>query len=196
MDSSNVITYSAKSTHHEKEDVDRLFRNLLSGDEFAFKKLFLQTSGPLFAMAYGIVNSNSLAEEIVHDVFIRIWKKRNELKLNGSAKAYLNVSVRNMSFDYIRKYRKTFYHEDITSHSLTLSENHDPLKVYCYEELYQRVQTAISSLPEQCQIIFRLSREKDLKYKEIAKELNISIKTVETQMGRAIKKIKKLVYDG
>jgi len=196
MDTSNAITYSAKSKHHEKEDLDRLFRNLLSGDEFAFKKLFLQASGPLFAMAHGIVNSNYLAEEIVHDVFIKIWKNRDELKLNSSARAYLKISVCNMSFDYLRKYRKTFFHEDITNPGLHLLERQDPLRVYCFEELYQRVQTAISSLPEQCQIIFRLSREKGLKYKEIAHELNISIKTVETQMSRAIKKIKKLVYDG
>ena len=115
-----------------------------------------------------------------------------EIQITASFHSYLLAAVRNKSYDWLRKLR----HEKITllENAATVacgqSIAHETL---IYDELHEQVEAAIQGLPKQCRMIFLMSRDQDLKYKEIAEILNISIKTVDTQMGRAFKYLRKAI---
>jgi len=175
-------------------NIDILLRRVLQSDELALERLFNNTYNILCHLANGIVHSRMLAEEVVTDVFAKLWNKRKTLEITGSAKSYLMVAVRNQALDYIRKYKKEKFNTDLDHIAYLPSEHLDPCALTEFEELYEKVQSGISQLPTQCQRIFKMSREEGMKYKEIADELGLSIKTVETQMGRALKSLRSHVY--
>lgn len=131
------------------------------------------------------VSTNEIAEEVVSDVFCKIWIKRKSLIIDYSIKSYLFSAVRNQCIDYLRKTK----HENLYSMDVALdltSTYSTPEEEYLYYELNNKLDFAIESLPPRCKKVFRLSRENGFKYKEIASMLNISIKTVETQMRKAL----------
>lgn len=188
-------TAIVKTKMIDQRDLYRLLMNrVLEGDEEAFEELFKIMYKGLCSLSYGILKSDEAAQEIVNDVFLKVWRKRNEIEIKGSVKSYLAVSVRNGSLDYLRKYKKHKLNEDIDHHDYLLSEASSPLDEVIYDEFFTKVQKAIAALPPQCQKIFRMSREEGLKYKEIATHLNLSIKTIETQMGRAMKSLRVNIY--
>jgi RNA polymerase sigma-70 factor (ECF subfamily) len=126
------------------------------------------------------------AEEIVQNVFCRIWEKREQLKADGSLKAYLYRSVHNESLNYLKhqKTRTAFQVHFNNNEDETAGEASEKIMV---TELDGHIQKALNELPLQCRIIFQLSRFENLKYKQIADQLNLSVKTVENQMGKALK---------
>ncbi|MDN5217132.1 RNA polymerase sigma-70 factor [Fulvivirgaceae bacterium BMA12] len=131
------------------------------------------------------VSIMEIAEEVVSEVFYKMWKNRDTISFNYSVKAYLFSAVRNQSIDYLRKSQNqrlfsSHLYLDIASPHVT------PEDEYTFYELNNRINFAIESLPPRCKKIFRLSRDKGFKYKEIAQMLNISVKTVETQMRKAL----------
>lgn len=134
------------------------------------------------------------SKEIVHSVFLKIWESRAEFDWNLPAKSYLFTSVYNRSMNYIRDNKKFISHDEAAQHNLVVDETlfSDNLET---AELESRIKLALQKLPGRCLEIFELSRFEGKKYAEIAAQLNISVKTVETQMSKALAILKAELKD-
>ncbi len=141
-----------------------------------------------------MLNDHTTAEEMVQQVFFKILERKEPITIHTSVKAYLYKSVNNECLNYIKhqKVRKGF---ETHSNRDTKEQNTGPVAGLQLKELEQQLKKAINELPEQCRTIFQLSRFEELKYAEIAAQLGLSIKTVETQMGRALKKLRVQLAD-
>jgi len=167
-------------------DIDMvLWNKIKSGDKSAFEILF-QSHYPLLCLfAKRYTHDMDLAREVVQDLFVYLWEHKEELSIQNSIKSYLYKAVRFNSIRRIENEKKLGVRMD------TLPEPDDPefndhLE---YAELQAKILEVIGSLPEQCQNIFKLSRFDQLKYSEIAQKLNLSVKTVEAQISKALRKI-------
>lgn len=162
------------------------WNELKEGDITAFEMFFKTYYQPLCNYAYSFIQDKDEAEEIVQSTFISMWEKKDRLDIKTSLKSYLYTMVRNTSLNVIKheKIKQKFVGEalaieDRTYESVTQS--------VLSSELDEKIQQAISTLPEQCRLVFKLSRFEELKYSEIAEQLGISIKTVENHMGKALR---------
>lgn len=173
----------------ETASVDELLGRVLDSDDYyAFQLLFHKMYMPLCSFCERFVLIREVAEELVSDVFYTIWKNRGRLQV-VAPKSYLYTAVRNRGFDYLRGVSRMSLCE--LEHAAHIpSENHTLHDVLEHAELEMQLNQGIGTLPKQCKIIFELSREEGLKYREIAQELSISVKTVEAQMGRALKRLR------
>lgn len=165
-----------------------LYLKLKEGDERAFQTLFRKYYSAMCHFARQFLNDSELAEETAQDVFVKIWEKRESLTIETSVKHYFFRSVRNHCLNQIQ-------HEKIKKQyaGMVLNAAHyeiDPDQHYLEVDLIMKIEKSIDSLPPKRKEIFRLSREQGMKYKEIAETLNISIKTVEAQMGLALKHLR------
>ncbi len=159
-----------------------------NGDEKAFELLFHKFYGHLCVYAAKIINDETSAEEIVQDLFVKIWEKREQLSIETSLKNYLFRSVKNLCLNFIQHNKtKNNYTQNVLSETESNFSDDDN---YPEIDLALKIEESINSLPEKRKEIFRLSRQEGLKYHEIAEKLNISIKTVETQMSLAIKSLR------
>jgi RNA polymerase sigma-70 factor (ECF subfamily) len=155
----------------------------------AYRRLFILFQPSLLQFAISFTHSKQLSEEIVSDVFIKIWQKRQQLDKIENLPYYLFTAVKNHAINELHKQKKTL--------SLALDEvavefrslYFDPEQKLISSEMIQRIQISISQLPPRCQLIFKLIKEDGLKYKEVAELLHLSVKTIENQMSLAIKKI-------
>ncbi len=151
-----------------------------------FEQVFKAHFKALHAYACTILREEAQAEETVQQVFYKLWLKKDRLNIGQSLKAYLYQSVYNESLNYIKHSKVKKAHQ---SHILRTSEKGEisSSKKLIAKELEGKILEALNHLPEQCRTIFQMSRFEDLKYREIADNLNLSIKTVENQMGKALK---------
>lgn len=139
---------------------------------------------------YRLVKDEAIAEDIVQDVFFNFWKKREQLTITTSLAAYLKRSVTNAGIDYLRKKRPTSdnaldINEPIYQHlAIDSNQSDDTIKT---EELSNHIEAALELLPPRCKEVFMLNRFEEMSYKEVADTLGISIKTVENQIGKALK---------
>jgi RNA polymerase sigma-70 factor (family 1) len=158
-------------------------------DQQAYKELFLALYPSLFRFISGIVKSKPVAEEIISDVFIKIWEKRQDLELIVNLTVYCYVIAKNLSLNFLEKQRRTTT-LNIEDFSDSLSELYiDPEQLLITSEMADRINLAVDSLPARCKMIFTLIKENGFKYKEVAEIMNISSKTVENQLAIALKKI-------
>lgn len=168
-----------------------LIKKVRSGDEMAFELLFRKYYVQLCTFANRFTSNTAESEEIVQEVFLNIWKKRSQLKLEEELRPYLYKSVQNLCFNFIQHQKIVDnYYSVIDVVYNNRSENFDTYESVLFAELQGKVDDAISSLPKECRRIFQMSRKDGLKYTEIAEKLDISVKTVETQMSRALVKLK------
>jgi RNA polymerase sigma-70 factor (ECF subfamily) len=162
------------------------YRAIKEGNQIAFEMIFKTYYKPLCHYAYSFLNDKNEAEEVVQTAFIKIWEKKNELSVQSSLKAYLYSMVRNGCLNVIKhekvKQLHAKWHVQETERSRELVEE----KVLS-NDLESKIYLAMKALPEQCRLVFQLSRFEELKYQEIADQLQISVKTVENQMGKALK---------
>jgi RNA polymerase sigma-70 factor, ECF subfamily len=167
---------------------DDILQKLKEKDRSAFELVFKVYYSELCAFANKYVQDKDVAEEIVQDLFCYLWQKLDKLLINTSIKSYLYQSVRNRSFNYLKKEKVKAGHE---VHILRTEADHSPSeKIMEVKELEAKIKSSIDMLPEKCRIIFKMSREDHKKYKEIAEELNLSVKTIENQMGKALKHLR------
>ncbi len=167
---------------------------LQEGDETAYEVLFKNYYPRLCHYAFTFLNDKDEAEEVVQSAFMGIWEKRKSLAIQTSVNAYLYRMVRNACLNMIKHTRIKQIH---AHHELSKGEpRHDHVtQSLIATELEQKIYEAINLLPEQCRIVFQLSRFEELKYSEIAVQLEISVKTVENQMGKALKVLRGQLKD-
>jgi len=170
-------------------EVDVLIMKVIEHDDYdAFQVLFKRMFSPLCQFCMKFVRSREVAEEVVSDVFYSIWKNRNRLMVS-SPKAYLYTSVRNKGLDHLRKIKK-MVHCDLENATHLTADGADGQEMLVLHELNHAMDKSIARLPKQCKRIYEMSRDEGLKYREIASILQVSVKTVETQMGRALKHLR------
>ena len=167
----------------------QLMECLSKDNRMAFEYIFKTYYQDLCRFGVTYVKDIDIAEELVQQIFINIWERRYELSINTSMKSYLFTAVRNKSFNYIKlQLPKEYKKVDIDDMGFVDSANKEADIVF--EDLKVYVAKAIDTLPTKCKVIFNLSRNSGLTYKEIAEELDISVKTVENQIGIALKKLR------
>lgn len=150
-----------------------------------FERLFKAKYNPLCAFASGIIKDSDAAEEIVQEVFVKLWAQRDKIDVSASISSYLYSAVRNAALNAIKHLQVKEAYKKQNKIERDNAENviSDAL---IGSELEQKINVAISRLPSERKKIFLLSRTEGLKYKEIAEKLEISVKTVENQMGKAL----------
>src|SRR5690606_38043118 len=155
-------------------------------DQKALELLFDRYYYRLCDFAFQHVRSFDLAEEVVSDVFFKIWKNRDKLKIYGKFKSYIYIATRNQALNYLQKEnRETLYLEE-TSEDYYLYEPHQDQEMI-FQELENRLEILINNLPPRRKKIFKLSRIEGFTYREIADILSISVHTVQNQMVQAMK---------
>jgi RNA polymerase sigma-70 factor, ECF subfamily len=167
-------------------DSNEAMNELSAGNEAAFEQLYKLYFRELHAYAFSLVRDWDIAEEIVQSMFLRIWEKEGNVQVTTSVRSYLYRSVYNRSLNHIRNQKVQLKYQTNTAHAMKDQAGNATEKL-ATKELELNLQKALNKLPEKCRAIFHLSRFEELKYKEIADKFNISIKTVEAQMGKALR---------
>lgn len=157
--------------------------------EIVFKKHFKN----LHAYACTIVRDEVMAEEMVQNVFCRLWEKTDQIEIRESVSGYLYRSVYHESLNYLKhlKVREAYQSYAIHQMENTNNTSHN-LEL---RELESRLEIALKELPEKCRTIFQMSRFEELKYQEIADRLELPVKTVENQMGKALRLLRVKLVD-
>jgi RNA polymerase sigma-70 factor (ECF subfamily) len=158
-------------------------------DEQAFEELYRHYFIRLFRFCYTIVHEKGAAEEIANDVFLSLWKRRDTLTAVENLEVYLYVSAKNHSLNHLRRHRPQVTLDIDDLHDVALQFQPDPESLLIRAETMKKVIAAIDQLPPKCKLIFRLIREDGLKYKDVARLLDLSVKTVEAQLAIALRKI-------
>lgn len=172
-----------------EQDEIRLLRQLAQGDKRALKHLLDSHYVNLCRIALRLVHRSEIAEEEVQDVFVYLWEKRESLEITSSVSAYIARAVRNRCLNH-PKSRAARY--DWASE---IEDYQHPVEVSPAEnmqalELHQAIEQILSQLPEKCLLVFSLVRYEERSYREIAEQLNVSVKTVEYYMGKALELIR------
>jgi RNA polymerase sigma-70 factor (ECF subfamily) len=166
---------------------------LLSGDEGTFERVYRHFLRPLHVYAINILKDEDVAKGAVQNVFLKLWERREKLTLSGSIQAYLYGAVYNECLNNIRHQKVKANHQQYVMH--VMKDNDEASAGMELLDLKDKLQQALNELPEGCRTIFQLSRFEELKYQEIADRLSISIKTVEAQMGKALKILRVKLVD-
>ena len=155
-----------------------------------FEALFNDHYSRLCAYAYNFLKEQEGSEEIAQEVFFKLWINRTDIKIESSMESYLYRSVRNACLNLIKHINVREKYKEHNQEEIEYSEqiDRDPMNA---SELELKIRASIDLLPEQRKKIFILSRYEQLKYKEIAEQLGLSVKTVENQMGKALQFLRK-----
>lgn len=163
-----------------------IITEIRSGNQLTFEKLFREYFKRLTLYAFKFVHNEEIAKDIVQEFFIRLYESKEKMNIKSSLKHYLFQSVRNHCLNYIKQKGIHEKYRTDTLYSGEISEA-DPYDKIAENELEIKIAEIVSHLPDQCQKIFLLSRQDGMKNKEIAEQLNISVRTVETQISKALK---------
>jgi len=167
-----------------------LLDGLIAGKETAYRHLFKQYFEPLTYFANKYLQDIDAAQDLVQEVFSGIYEKRTELNIEQSLKSYLYRSIQNSSLNIIRRDKMKEKHHAAIKSSSDGSFTDETIEL---NELELKVHRAIDDLPEKCALIFKMSRFDQLSNQEIAEKLNISKRTVETQISKALKELRKVL---
>lgn len=173
-----------------KVNEKQLVTQFVAGDEQAFEKLFKEHYQMLLKVASFLLQDTEQAEEIVHDVFMNVWQKRQNINPEASFRNYLITAVRNRCFNHLKAKKKTqsINDEEIWVEELVADTYTDTQAQV--KDVQKAIDNAVEKLPQQCRLIFQLSRYENMSYKEIAAALDLSPKTIENQIGRALKALR------
>jgi len=171
-----------------------IIRRIRQGDKRQFESLFRSSYVSLVRYAKTIVKDHDTAEEIVQDLFFRLWQDREKIKIECTLNGYMFRAVHNKSLhwmDHNRVVNK--YAEEMMNQQTENTEN--PTDIIHFRELQSKIVRILERLPERCGKIFCMNRFEGLKYAEIAEKLSVSIKTVEANMGKALKEFRKALAE-
>lgn len=163
-------------------------------DDATFEQMFKTHYKALHAYANVMLKDDDLAEEIVQSMFLKFWEKRELLNIQSSLKAYLYKCVYHDCLNHLKHEKIKFKHQEFTQHTMDTYHESASAKAEL-TELEVNLGKALNELPEQCRTIFQMSRFEELKYREIADQLGLSIKTVENQMGKALRVLRLKLAD-
>jgi len=171
---------------HDVKNID--IEKIRQGDKCEFEKLYRRFCQPLVLFANKYIYDLDVAENIVQDVFVNVWQHRTQINSSGNIKTYLYTSVKNQALNLVNRQRI----ERCYKETITIEERDDctPETQYDLNELEAQVNKAVESLPEKRRIIFLMSRHDHFSYSGIAEVLGVSVKTVENQMGKALKTLR------
>ncbi len=176
----------------ENEPIKRLLAAIaFANDQAAYKELFLMLHGRLKQFAYSILKSHEEAEELVSDLFIRIWEKRDQLTSIESPLLYFYATAKNLAYNRINKQKRQQQPPPEDWLIQLNSIYFDPEQLMMTEEMMRQIRQAINNLPPRCRVIFKLVKEDGLRYKEVAELLHLSVKTIEAQMAIALRRLGK-----
>ena len=171
-----------------------IVRRIRQGDTGQFESLFRSSYVSLVRYAKTLIRDHDTAEEIVQDLFFRLWKDKEKLHIESSLNGYLYRAVHNRCLHYIDHNRVVEkYAQEMAV--MTQESNETPTDILNYRELQAKIAAILERLPEKCGRIFCMSRFEGLKYSEIAEKLSVSVKTVEANMGRALKEFRKALAE-
>jgi RNA polymerase sigma-70 factor (ECF subfamily) len=176
----------------------QLIAGIRAGDLEAFEELYRLYYVYLCLIAEHLTGNSSDAEEIVSDVFVRIWNNRDKTDIVYSVKSYLIKAVRNTALNYLEQNRQNRSLNDPIDNSdykLFAWDSDYPLGQLYEQETRDILEHGINNLPDSCREIFLLSRNEDLKYTEIANKLGISVNTVKTQVKIALSRLRENLKD-
>lgn len=182
------------------ENEQQLLKRLKNDDEVAFKVLFNDFYSKLYYFVFEFIPLKDIAENIVQDTLVTLWNKRNELKDDSNLTSYLFTVAKNNA---LKKLRDKKYSQKLFTNTMDVGEldlNVETLSTVdtsacAFMDIEQIIQETLASLPPQCRKVFELSRFQEMKNREIAEELNISIKTVERHISKGIKTFKVALKD-
>src|ERR1700760_1612554 len=160
-------------------------------DQKAYEELYVSLYKYLYNFAWSFVKSKQSAEEIVSDVFIKVWQKRKTLESIDNLKVYLYVATKNISLNYLGSSRNPSFSDLGDLSSELISTYSDPEQLLITSDMMALINNAIAQLPSRCKLIFQLVKEDKMKCREVAEVLQISVKTVENQVSIAGPKIRK-----
>ncbi len=172
-----------------------LIIRLKNGDEQAFELLYRKYFRRLCAFANKYLHDYDVTQEVVQEVFYTIWEKREHLDSNKEILPFLFQSTKNRSLHILEHQKVEDKYQQVIQYAYSQGDFFDVQDSLLAKELEAKLGEIIESLPEKCRKIFLLSRQEGKKYKDIAEELNISVKTVETQMSRALKVFREELKD-
>jgi len=166
---------------------DHSFTDSVKHQQEVFEKTFTDWYEGLYGYAFSMLKDQDAAAEVVQNVFCKIWEKRDELHVHTSVRSYLYGAVYHECINWMRQEKKSKDYRKQASHVRQWTEGTPASGKIEMDELERKLQQAMDALPDQCRAIFLLSRFGDLKYREIAEQLGIAVKTVEAQVSKALK---------
>lgn len=158
-------------------------------DESVFERIFLEYWEKMYNTCFHFTGDGAIAEELVQDIFRSLWERRDNLLIDNGIENYLVRAARLKSFEYLRNAAIETRNLREISYTTPATENHTENLIY-YNALTEQVGRIVNALPEQCQRVFRMSRENGMNNKEIAHSLAISEKTVENQITKALRTLR------
>jgi len=172
---------------------EELLSLLVTDGESAIDLIFRKHYTFLCKSVYRIIPDSQITEDLAQEVFYEVWKKRERLKITTSLKAYLKRAALNKALNYIRDQKIDFRNAPAKEELVSKADN--VIQELAADNLQQEIDAAIDSLPERCRLVFVLSRFEEMSYKQIAEQLDISIKTVENQISKALKSLRVALAD-
>jgi RNA polymerase sigma-70 factor, ECF subfamily len=177
-----------------------LIESIKKGDQRSYEFVFKNYYSNLCKYARNIVHNEATAEDLVMDVFAKIWDDGSSITISSSISGYLYQSVHNHCLNYLTRKRRRF--SELNSETIEqlniltpADASFDPFEGMNMDELSVRIEQSIKSLPEECRKIFVLSRTEELSHKEIANQLGLSENTIKVQIYRALIKLRALLRE-
>jgi len=171
-------------------DLKRIQQGIAAHDEAMITELYKLFHKRLQHFSRVITRSDDIAEEVVNDVFVKLWCRRDKITEIENLTVYLYIAVKNQSLNILSTRAKALVTESFNYFDIEIQEPvGTPDELMITEEMMKRMQKAVDDLPPRCKMIFKLIREDGLKYKEVAQILNISVNTIDAQMAIAVKRI-------
>ena len=179
----------------ETDDIKRLLTSVAVKDSHAaYKELFILLHSRLKQFSYSILKSQEEAEELVSDLFIKIWEKREKLTSLENPLLYFYTMAKNLAFNRLQKQKKQ---AELRPEEWLVQLNSiylNPEELMMTAEMLKQIKKAVNELPPRCKLIFKLVKEDGLKYREVAELLQLSIKTIEAQMAIALRRLGKCMH--
>lgn len=192
----NILSYIMNTMKEEKQKLDSLsedgvhIQKLKNGDVKSFDFLFDKYYEDLVFFGYTFLKEQESCEDVVQDIFMRLWENRENIHICGSLKAYLMTAVKNKSLELLKHKDVIKNHQDYVICQNNIID-YDAEKYLLYSELNRNLYQEINKLPEDVKVIFKMHRFKNKKYNEIADELNVSVRTVENKISKALEILRK-----
>ncbi|WP_300979126.1 RNA polymerase sigma-70 factor [Flavobacterium sp.] len=162
-----------------------LIKRLRNGDKQALTDMYNEYWQLLFVSSFNVIKDKELCEDIIQDIFMNLWNNREKLEINISLKGYLYACARYQVFHQLKK-NKDKLHVEFLDDLDKRFQHSTPETQMIHDELVQQISFIIDTLPEKCQLVYKLSRDEQLSHKEIAERLEISTKTVENHITKAL----------